>query len=479
MANRGYKNTLLYIDGHWTEGADRATREVVNPATGEVIGTVAVATAADLEQAARAAERQFREWKASSPSLRSQIIRKCAELLRERADAIAPLLTLEQGKPLAQARGEVTGAAEMLEWTAEEGRRTLGTTIPARDPHVMQYTVLEPIGPVAAFSPWNFPLNIFARKVACALAAGCTVVAKAAEETPAAAAAVVQCLADAGLPAGVLHLVFGDPNQISSYLIPHPAIRKVSFTGSSAVGKKLAALAGTHMKSMTSELGGHAPALVFADADVPRAARLLATSKYRNGGQGCGSPSRILVEESAFDEFLTHFTAVVKSVKVGDGFGPVDMGPLANARRLAAVEELIADALAHGATLAAGGSRIPGPGYFFEPTVLVKVPISARIMNEEPFGPIGVICTFRNLEEAVQEANRLPYGLASYAYTNSTRTARTLVRDVEAGMVSINHQGLAPPEVPFAGVKDSGIGAESGPGALSGYLVSKFVTQYD
>lgn len=475
---QSYPDTELFIDGSWRAGAGGRRGEVVNPATEEVIGGFAMAEESDLKEATEATARSFPGWRDTSPVERAAVLRRAAGLLRERADEIAANMTAEQGKPLGNARGEVMGAADMLEWTAEEARRTYGMVIPARSPDVVQAVHYEPIGPVAAFAPWNFPLNIAGRKIACALAAGCSVVMKAAEDTPASPAAFVRAVADAGLPAGVLNLVFGEPAAISDYLIAHPAIRKISFTGSSQVGKLLAEKAGREMKSITMELGGHAPVLVFADCDVAATARILGNSKYKNSGQGCGSPSRILVEESVFDTFVAAFVEAAGKVRVGNGADPdVDMGPLISARRHDTIAALVEDAVAKGAKLALGGKTPEGKGFFFPPTVLTHVPAEARLMNEEPFGPVAQIVPFKSYDEAIKEANRLPYGLASYVYSQSVRTTAAAVRDLEAGMVSVNHQGLAPPEVPFAGIKDSGMGAESGPMALMGFMVPKFVTQ--
>jgi succinate-semialdehyde dehydrogenase/glutarate-semialdehyde dehydrogenase len=331
---------------------------------------------------------------------------------------------------------------------------------------------------VAAFTPWNFPINQAVRKCSAALAAGCSIILKGPEETPASCAALVKVYEDAGVPAGVVNLVFGVPAEISEYLIPHPTIRKVTFTGSTAVGKHLAALAGQHMKRITMELGGHAPAIVFEDADVDKAVKLLSGAKFRNAGQVCVAPTRFLVHETIYERFVDGFVAAAKAVKVGDGLDKdTQMGPLANPRRVDAMQGFVADAVAKGANLRTGGARIGNKGNFFEPTVLTDVPMAARIMSEEPFGPIAPIARFREFDEVVQEANRLPYGLAAYAYTRSAQTAGAIGAAFESGMVSINHHGLALPEVPFGGVKDSGFGSEGGSEAIESYLNTKFITQ--
>jgi succinate-semialdehyde dehydrogenase/glutarate-semialdehyde dehydrogenase len=473
-----YPDVLLLIDGDWTKSASGRSIPVVNPATGEPIGTVAHAGTADLDRALDAAEKGFATWRKVSAFDRSKIMRKAADLLRARADQIAPLLTQEQGKPLAEAKGETLAAADVIDWFAEEARRAYGRVIPARAEGVYQLVVKEPVGPVAAFTPWNFPINQVVRKMSAALAAGCSIIVKAPEETPASPAELVRAFVDAGVPSGVVNLVYGVPSEISEYLIPHPIIRKMSFTGSTAIGKQLAALAGLHMKRVTMELGGHAPAIVFGDADVNLASKMLAASKFRNAGQVCVSPTRFLVQEKLYDSFVDQFVSAAQKLKVGDGMeSGSQMGPLANPRRITAMETLIADAAKNGATVRTGGSRIGNKGNFFEPTVLTDVPLSARVMNEEPFGPLAVISRFDTFDEVVSEANRLPYGLASYAFTSSAKTANAVAGAVESGMITINHMGLALPEVPFGGVKDSGYGSEGGSEAIEAYLNTKFVTQ--
>jgi succinate-semialdehyde dehydrogenase/glutarate-semialdehyde dehydrogenase len=398
--------------------------------------------------------------------------------MRQRAEAIAPYMTMEQGKPVGEAKQEALNAADLIDWFAEEGRRAYGRVIPARAANVTQLVIKEPVGPVAAFTPWNFPINQVVRKLSAALATGCSIIVKAPEETPASPAELVRAFVDAGVPAGVVNLVYGVPAEISSYLIAHPVIRKISFTGSTVVGKQLAALAGSHMKRVTMELGGHGAVLVCDDADVDAASRMLAAAKFRNAGQVCVSPTRFLVQEKVFDDFVGKFVAATAKVKVGDGMQEgTTMGPLANTRRIRAIESFVDDALKAGAERKTGGSRIGEKGNFFEPTVLTHVPKEARAMNEEPFGPLAMINPFGKLEDAVAEANRLPYGLAAYAFTRSAKTATTIAHEIETGMLTINHFGLALPEVPFGGVKDSGYGTEGGADAIEPYLVSKFVTQ--
>jgi len=473
-----YSDVKLFINGEWSEGSEGKSEPIFNPATGQSIGRLAHASRADLDHALAAAQKGFDTWRKVSAFDRYKLLRKAADIIRSRADTISQLMTQEQGKPLAEARMETVAAGDIMDWFAEEARRTYGRIVPARAEGVMQLVIKEPVGPVAAFTPWNFPINQAVRKVSAALAAGCSVILKGPEETPASCAALIQAYVDAGIPAGVVGLVFGVPSEISEYLIPHPVIRKVTFTGSTPVGKKLAALAGLHMKRITMELGGHAPAIVFEDADVDAAVKQLAASKFRNAGQVCVSPTRFLVHESVYARFVDGFVAAAKGIKVGDGTDAATrMGPLANSRRFEAMQMLLDDATSHGAKIATGGKRIGTQGNFFEPTVLVDVPKQARIMSEEPFGPLAPIVPFSSFDEVVQEANRLPFGLAAYAYTRSLKTANAIGSAFESGMVSINHLGLALPEVPFGGVKDSGYGSEGGSEAIEAYLNTKFVTQ--
>jgi succinate-semialdehyde dehydrogenase/glutarate-semialdehyde dehydrogenase len=473
-----YSDVQLLIDGAWRPAASGKTIAVLNPATGEQIGTVSHAEKADLDQALAAAQKGFAAWRKVSAFERYKVMRKAADILRSNADKIATLMTMEQGKPIMEAKMETLAGADVIDWFAEEARRAYGRTIPARADGIYQLEVKEPVGPVAAFTPWNFPINQAVRKCSAALAAGCSIIIKGPEETPAACAGLVDAYVKAGVPAGVVNLVFGVPGDVSSYLIPHPTIRKISFTGSTAVGKHLAQLAGLHMKRVTMELGGHAPAIVFADADVDAAAKILSANKFRNAGQVCVAPTRFLVQKPVFDEFVGKFVTAAKAIKVGDGLDDkTRMGPLAHARRLDAIEGFVNDAVSKGAKVETGGRRIGNKGYFYEPTVLTNVSHEARLMNEEPFGPVAVVGAFETFDEVVTESNRLPYGLAAYAYTRSEKTAAALGSAIETGMISINHHGLALPEVPFGGVKDSGYGTEGGADALDAYLVTKFITQ--
>ena len=473
-----YPDVSFFIDGAWVKASGSRSQPILNPATGEPIGTVPFAEKADLDKALAAAAKGFAAWKKVSAFDRYKLMRKAADNLRSRADDIAKIMTMEQGKPIAEAKMETLAGGDVIDWIAEEGRRAYGRVIPARAEGIYQLVIKEPVGPVAAFTPWNFPINQAVRKISAAIATGCSVIIKASEETPASCVELVRAYADAGLPAGVLNLVFGIPSEISEYLIPHPVIRKVTFTGSTAVGKQLAALAGKYMKRSTMELGGHAPAIVFEDADVDVAVKILSANKFRNAGQVCVSPTRFLVHEKVYGPFVDKFVAAAKALKVGDGMDKdTRMGPLANARRVEAMEAFVGDAKAKGAKVQTGGKRIGNKGFFYEPTVLTDVPPEARIMSEEPFGPVAPIASFKDFDAVVAEANRLPYGLAAYAYTRSAKTAAAIGSAVESGMVSINHHGLALPEVPFGGIKDSGYGSEGGTEVIEPYLNTKFVTQ--
>jgi succinate-semialdehyde dehydrogenase/glutarate-semialdehyde dehydrogenase len=373
---------------------------------------------------------------------------------------------------------EIQASADIIDWFAGEAPRAYGRIIPSRTVSTLQMVIREPVGPVAAFAPWNFPVNQVVRKISAALAAGCSIIVKGPEETPGSPAALVKAFADAGVPAGVVNLIYGDPGDISSYLIPHPVIRKVTFTGSTPIGKKLAGMAGEHMKRVTMELGGHAPAIVCADADLDLATRILAFGKFRNAGQVCIAPTRFLVQETVYEQFVERFATAAKAVNVGDGMkdGSI-MGPLANPRRMQAMDELVQDAVSKGAELVTGGERVGNAGNFYKPTVLKNVPKNARAMNEEPFGPLALMVPFSTLEDVIEEANRLPYGLAAYVYSRSAQTIDTLGASIESGMISINHAGLALPETPFGGIKDSGYGSEGGAEAIESYLNTKFVTR--
>lgn len=472
-----YQKLALYIDGKFIEAEGRKTQEVINPSNREVLGHLPHATDEDLQSALLSAERAFASWKKSSPTERSTILRKVAQLTRDRAPEIARNMTLDQGKPLSESLGELISCADHADWHAEECRRIYGRVITPRNPNVRQFVLREPIGVCVAFTPWNFPYNQAIRKVAAAVGAGCTLVLKGPEDSPSAVMAIAQMFHDAGLPPGVLNLVWGDPPKISDYLIRSPITRKVSFTGSVPVGKQLASLAGAHMKRVTMELGGHSPVLVFDDADVERAAHMLAKFKIRNAGQVCVSPTRFYVQKKAYDQFLAAFTDTLSKIKVGDGLSEgVEMGPLAHERRVPAMGRFVEDARNRGAKVLLGGEPISGQGFFFPPTVITDLPDDSMLMTQEPFGPVAPVVSFDSIDEVITRANSLPFGLSSYVFTNSLQTATRVSNELEAGMVNINHFGSALPETPFGGIKDSGIGSEGGSETFDGYLVTKFVT---
>ncbi|MGB0216405.1 MAG: NAD-dependent succinate-semialdehyde dehydrogenase [Alteromonas oceani] len=472
-----YPDTQLLINGEWSNAADGRSLPVTNPANGEVIGHVAHASIADMERAIDAAQQGFEIWREMTAAARSNIMRKAAALLRERAPGIAQTLTLEQGKPLHEATGETTAAADIIEWFADEGLRIYGRLVPSRKSlSIRQMVIKDPVGPVAAFTPWNFPINQLVRKLGAALTAGCSIVVKAAEETPGAPAALIRAFHDAGLPPGVVNLIYGDPAEISDYLIPHPVIKKISFTGSTGIGKQLAAMAGQHMKRVTMELGGHAPVVICDDADVELAVKTLGALKFYNAGQVCISPTRFLVHESIRETFASALAQHARQITVGDGLSEgTQMGPLANARRLDAMDSIISDALDKGAQLLCGGARIGESGNFWQPTVLDNVPLNAKLLNDEPFGPVAAIRTFTHIEEAITESNRLSFGLAGYAFTRSLKNADLLTRHMEVGMLWINMPPATSAELPFGGIKDSGYGTEGGPEAIEAYLNTRAV----
>ena len=472
-----YPNTELFINGKWRAASSNDWLDVINPATEESVGKVAVAQISDLDEALDAANAAFKLWRNTPPFARYKIMRRAADLLRERADSVAKIMTIEQGKPIAEAKGETMLGADTIDWYAEEGRRAYGRVIPSQLANVNQIIIKEPVGPVAAFSPWNFPINQAVRKISGAVAAGCSIILKGPEDTPASCAELVRAFVDAGIPDGVINLVYGIPADISNYLIPHPIIKKISFTGSTAVGKELASLAAQHMKLSTMELGGHAPAIVFNDADLAAALDVLTTQKFRNAGQVCVAPTRFLVQDELYEKFVDGYVKLAKKVKLGNGLdSSTSMGPLAHDRRLAAVEELVQDAVDLGAKIHCGGQRPKNVGYFYPPTVLTGVPKSARMMNEEPFGPVIPISSFKTVDEVLMEANRLPYGLSAYAYTASSETADRVGREIESGIIGINHHGQPAVETPFGGIQDSGQGKENGSEGLESYMHSKLIS---
>jgi succinate-semialdehyde dehydrogenase/glutarate-semialdehyde dehydrogenase len=469
-----YPDLQLYIAGGWRQGAD--TLPVLNPADESVIGTLPVASRIDLDDALAAAVQGYKIWSRTAPAKRAEVLLRTAALMRERVEEIAYAITLEHGKPLAQARLEVQRGCEFFEWDAAEGVRAYGRVIPSAPD--IRYTVLhQPIGPVAAFSPWNFPMSQPARKIAGALAAGCSIILKAAEETPAGAIHIARALHDAGLPAGVFNLVFGVPADISSYLIPQPPIRLVAFTGSTAVGKHLTEIGARNMKPVLMELGGHAPVIVCDDVDPVRAAEISVARKARNAGQVCTSPTRFFVHEKLYNAFAQAFAERARAIRLGNGLElSTQMGPVANHRRKEALETLVHDARTKGARLLAGGEKADGRGYFFPLTVLAELPDDARAMREEPFGPLALINPVRSLDEAIEKANSLPFGLAAYAFTHSASNAHELSERIEAGNLSINTLEASVAEIPFGGVKESGYGREGGSEGLHQYMTVKTIS---
>ncbi|TXJ08929.1 MAG: NAD-dependent succinate-semialdehyde dehydrogenase [Acinetobacter sp.] len=472
-----YPNTQLYINAQWVDAIDKSTLAVINPADETQIGTVAKASIADLDLALQAAEHGFATWKNTPAQQRSKLMRKAAQILRERSDNIAHIMTLEQGKPLAQAKVETLAAADTIDWFAGETLRAYGRIVPPRAMDVQSMVIKSPVGIVAAFTPWNFPINQVVRKLSAALAAGCAIIIKAPEETPASPAQLIQAFHDAGIPQGVINLVYGIPAQISEYLIAHPSIKKISFTGSTPVGKQLASLAGLHMKKVTMELGGHAPVLIFNDADLDLAVKEMVAAKFRNAGQVCIAPTRFIIQRDVYDIFIEKLIAQVSQLKVGNGLDEAtDVGPMIHTRGLSNIQRLIADALDQGATLCLGGKALTGKGYFMQPTILKDVPLDAKCMHSEPFAPLILCVPFDHYQDAIVEANRLPFGLAAYAYSASNRTCMALGRDIQAGMLTINHNGLSVPELPFGGINDSGYGSEGGSEAIEAYLNTRLVT---
>ena len=471
-----YKMPLMLIAGEWTQGSGEPTK-VFDPSTGETLSALPRATIGDLDRALTSVQRGFETWSRMSAEKRCDIVMEGCRILRDRASEIAYYISMEQGKPVEEARLEVIRAASIIEWDVNEGRRAYGTIVPS-ELGLMRFGLKLPIGPVAAFTPWNFPISSPARKIGAALGAGCSVLIRASEETPAACGALVRCLVDGGLPPEVINLVYGVASKVSEHVLASPVIRAMTFTGSTAVGKHLAGLSAKYMKPAVMELGGHSPVLVFEDADAVKVAKQGAAAKFRNAGQICTCPTRFVVHEDVHDIFVDTFVAEAEKIRVGNGLeAGTDMGPLANRRRLDALNALVADATQRGATLATGGKQIGNRGYFFEPTVLTNVPEDADVMNLEPFGPIAPVVKFRDFEDAIRIANRLEYGLCSYAFTNDSQRANELAFRVESGIMSINHYVTSQADTPFGGVKESGYGREGGYETLDAFMITKFISQ--
>lgn len=468
----------LLIDGKWRAGSEGRSEPLMDPATEKVLAQVPHASKADLDEALEASARGFRIWREVPPLQRQAVMEKAAQLMDERCEQLARTLTMEEGKPIGEARLEVKSAAEFTRWYGEEGKRTYGRIVPARMPGVRQMVMKEPVGPTCGFAAWNFPASNVIKKMAGAIAAGCSVLIKPSEETPGTAVGLARCFQDAGLPAGVLNVVFGVPAEVSSHVLASDIPRKVSFTGSTAVGKHLLKLAADTVKRCTMELGGHSPVVVFDDADVGKAIQLLGASKFRNAGQVCISPTRFYVQEDAYDRFVDGFTRLARSLKVGNGLEDgTQMGPLVGARRLDVMSAFVADAVSEGGKVRTGGERVGNQGYFFAPTVISDVPDSARIMREEPFGPIVPITPFKSFEEVVDRANSLPFGLAGYAFTSDGRKAAMIEDALNVGMLGVNQLVLAVPESPFGGVNQSGYGSEGGIEGLDAFMRTKYVAE--
>lgn len=471
-----YPRIGLLIDGEWIY--DRPPHcDIENPSDESILGQVPKATAEDLQSALRSSARGFDVWRRTPPSERAALMRRAAALVRERAGQIAPVFVLESGRTLAEVRAEIERSATFLDWDSEEIRRLYGRIVPT-DPPIQQFVVREPIGPVAAFTPWNVPMSAPARKISASLASGCSIILKPAEETPATACLFAQCFIDAGLPKGVLNVVFGDPDEVSRTLVLSPVTRLVTLTGSIGVGKHLTRLAAETMTPVLMELGGHAPVLIDEGTDPDQIAQLAVNWKYRMAGQFCSAPSRFLVHRSVYGAFVDSLAAKAGALKVGDGFeDDVRMGPLANRRRLAAMADLVEDAVGHGARVATGGQRHGNRGWFFEPTVLADVPPGARIMNEEPFGPISPCLAVDDMDEALAISNSLPMGLAAFVFTNSMPRADNLSRELQVGSVALNCFTSPGGDAPFGGYRESGIGREGGPEMYHSYTVAKTIAE--
>lgn len=472
------QDTQLFINGKWVDSSDRNTRDIVNPATGDTIGQVAQATPDDIAQVLEASKTGFDVWKAVSAWDRAKVLKKAAALIGVRKEAIASLMTKEQGKPLAESLGELERCCDVFEWCAEQATRSYGRVYPQRASGARQITLKQPVGPVAAFSPWNFPAAMASRKLAAALGAGCSIILKPSDEAPSAVAQIIQILHEAGVPAGAVQQITGPAAALSEQLIKSPIIEKVSLTGSIPVGRLLSSMAGQELKSVTMELGGHAPVVVFDDADIEHAVQHTATFKFRNAGQVCLGVSRIFVQENVYDAFYRRFAEYMKHIRVGNGMDDgVTMGPLANNRRVAAMEQMVANAKSYGGEITLGGNRIGKNGCFFEPTLIRNLPDNSQLMTEEPFGPVAPVSSFKTFDEVIERANALRFGLAAYAFTSSLKTATDIADQFEAGWIGINEFTPALAEAPFGGHKDSGIGCEGGPEGFEAYFKTKFVSQ--
>jgi succinate-semialdehyde dehydrogenase/glutarate-semialdehyde dehydrogenase len=472
-------STQMYIDGAWCDARSGKTLPVINPADESVLAEVAYASTAEAQRAVEAAARAFPEWRAVSVYDRAKILKKTADLLRDRADRIARTLTQEQGKPLAEAKTEVLHSADTFEWFAEEGKRAYGRIIPPTNVAKRYYAIKHPVGVVCTITPWNFPAALPSRKIAPALAAGCTVVSRPADQTPLTLIQMFQCLADAGIPPGVANLVIGPSRAIADVFFQHPAVRKISFTGSTEVGKELIRRSAEQVKRLSLELGGHAPLIVFPDADVQQVAQAAVISKFRNNGQVCIAPSRFYVHEKIAKDFTEAAVELTRKLNVGNGLDPgVQVGPMFEARALEKTAELIEDARSKGGKVLTGGGRSTrfAKGYWFEPTIVREINAGMKLMTEEPFAPVMPLLDFSKLDDVIAAANHTPYGLAAYVFTNDITIATRMAEGLEAGIIGINDPVPATPQCPFGGMKESGMGRELGIEGLDAYLETKCVS---
>jgi succinate-semialdehyde dehydrogenase/glutarate-semialdehyde dehydrogenase len=469
----------MYIDGKWCAADDGRTLGVINPATEEVIVDVAYGGRAETRRALEAAARALPGWMKQTAWDRAKVLRKTADLMRERADAIARTLTMEQGKPLAEAKAEVLHSADTFEWFGEEGKRAYGQVIPHSAQGKRHITIKHPVGVVASISPWNFPVTLQSRKIAPALAAGCTIVSRPASQTPLCLIQVFECLVEAGTPPGVANLVIGSAQEMADEFLENPICRKISFTGSTEVGKQLMKGCADQMKRVSLELGGHAPFIVFPDADPEVGAKIAVTGKFRNNGQVCIAPSRFYVHKDVEKKFTEAAVAFARGLKMGNGLDAgIEVGPMFEKKALQSTQDLVEDARGKGAKVLTGGKRSDrfDRGYFFEPTVLTGVSGQTRMMTEEPFAPVMPLLDFSKLDDVIAAANNTRYGLAAYVFTNDLTVAWKMAEGIEAGIIGINDPVPATPQCPFGGMKESGLGRELAHEGLEAYLETKYVS---
>ena len=472
-----YSKFGQFIDGKWLQSTKKETYDVINPATEEVIGKASKASSADVEKALKSAEKGFEVWRKFTPWDRATIIRKIADLIRKKNNELAKWMTLETGKPLFEGLAEASGSADIFEWNAEETKRIYGQTVQSRFQNTRVIINYEPVGVVAALSPWNFPLILAARKISTALAAGCSVICKPDVITPGTVMELVDIINQCGVPPGVVNLLSGDPASIASQLIASDIVKKISLTGSTRVGKIILKQAAEKVQRVTMELSGHAPFIVHEDANIEKAIDMAMAAKYRNNGQVCISPSRFYIHESKKEQFTKTFVDKTLSLKIGNGMDKdVQLGPITTKKRLEEIEKLVETTKKEGAKILCGGKRPSGfnKGYFYEPTVFDNVKDNFKIMTEEPFGPLTPILTFKNFDEVIKKANNQAAGLAGYVCTNSIELASKTSEALETGMVAVNTPFISNAETPFGGVKQSGYGREGGSMGIKDYLNIKY-----